>query len=690
MDVVLGGDRLGAGNKNNIELKTYERSTHDYSSIFKSSMSSGTLVPFMNEIALPGDSWEIDLDCDIMTLPTLGPLFGSYKVQLDVFVSPVRLYQGALNMDLTGVGLQMDKIYLPQVELKYKVQQNELWKDGSQVNNSCIFSYFNIRGLGHTTSDAAGTIIKRKFNATDWINYWNVYKQYYANKQEEIGAMIHNSMDIADNEIISFQAITVINGRADVENIGQYVNTNTEIDLEIKPDTVFSITFDNDNLPSYNDVIINYTVGGEGNYQRRDSIALLFGNIENMPGLNKIVCSNPIGKFAKWTAETGRTWVGVYGYEYNGQTEIDIEKPQVLTFPLSNIDDALQEILRLNRINDQFIFSENNQSIEAPFKNTLRLGNSDRYSIQAKMEGLGLKTYQSDMFNSWVNNEWQEGVGGINEITSVDTSHGNFTIASLIIANKVFNMLNRIAVSDGTYGSYISAVYTTDMKRGIMSPVYCGSLIRELAFQQVVSNASSEVDGNQQPLGTLAGRGVMTQKKKGGYIKINVDEPSVILGLVSLTPRIDYSQGNKWNNNIRTLADLHRPQLDEIAFGDLITDAMAWWDTKVESNNAQSGLVRYKSAGKVPAWINYMTDVNRTYGNFADENDSMFMTLNRKYERDFVRNYVTIKDLTTYIDPAKYNNIFADTRRDAQNFWVQISKDIKLRRKMSSKVMPNL
>ena len=113
---------------------------------------------------------------------------------------------------------------------------------------------------------------------------------------------------------------------------------------------------------------------------------------------------------------------------------------------------------------------------------------------------------------------------------------------------------------------------------------------------------------------------------------------------------------------------------------------MAWFDTFV-NNNGTGG---YKSAGKVPAWLNYMTDVNRTYGNFADENDSMFMTLNRKYERDFEGVGVTIKDLTTYIDPAKYNNIFADTRRDAQNFWVQISKDIKLRRKMSSKVMPNL
>ena len=34
------------------------------------------------------------------------------------------------------------------------------------------------------------------------------------------------------------------------------------------------------------------------------------------------------------------------------------------------------------------------------------------------------------------------------------------------------------------------------------------------------------------------------------------------------------------------------------------------------------------------------------------------MTLNRKYERDFDGSSVTIKDLTTYVDPAKYNNIF--------------------------------
>ena len=90
--VTLGGDRLGSGKKQKVDLKNYERSSHDLSYIWRSTMASGTLVPFMSEVGLPGDSFDIDLDVDIKTHPTIGPLFGSYKVQLDVFSCPVRLY----------------------------------------------------------------------------------------------------------------------------------------------------------------------------------------------------------------------------------------------------------------------------------------------------------------------------------------------------------------------------------------------------------------------------------------------------------------------------------------------------------------------------------------------------------------------------------------------------------------------
>ena len=103
------------------------------------------------------------------------------------------------------------------------------------------------------------------------------------------------------------------------------------------------------------------------------------------------------------------------------------------------------------------------------------------------------------------------------------------------------------------------------------------------------------------------------------------------MGIVSITPRLDYSQGNKWDVNLKTMDDFHKPALDEIGFQDLITDQMAWWSTQW-TNDPPIGTPRYRSAGKQPAWINYMTNVNQVRGNFAIASNEMFMTLNRRYE----------------------------------------------------------
>ena len=134
-----------------------------------------------------------------------------------------------------------------------------------------------------------------------------------------------------------------------------------------------------------------------------------------------------------------------------------------------------------------------------------------------------------------------------------------------------------------------------------------------------------------------------------------------------------------------TYDDFHKPGLSAIGFQDLVIDQILWQDTDCASNN---GNITTNSAGKQPAWINYMTAVDRVYGNFADINKDMFMVLNRRYEADSLTG--AIQDMSTYIDPAKFNFIFATTELDSQNFWVQINKQIECRRKMSAKVMPNL
>ena len=130
--------------------------------------------------------------------------------------------------------------------------------------------------------------------------------------------------------------------------------------------------------------------------------------------------------------------------------------------------------------------------------------------------------------------------------------------------------------------------------------------------------------------------------------------------------------------------DFHKPELDEIGFQDLITEQMYWVGSTINEDRS----ITMNSAGKQPAWMNYMTSYNRTYSNFAVPTNEMFMTLNRQYEYDGGIN--NIKDITTYIDPAKYNNIFAETSLDSQNFWVQIGFNNTVRRKMSAKIIPNL
>jgi len=639
MKKTLGGDRLGSGKKNTVELHNYSRSTHNLSYPWRSSMSAGTLVPFMVEVAQPGDTFDIDLEIDIRTLPTVGPLFGSYKAQLDVFMCPVRLYQAQLHNNKLGIGLNMSRIKLPQYQLPARKDLTTRDIDNMQINSSCILNYLGVRGVG-INKNVDPFIPTRNFNAIPFLAYWDIYKNYYANKQEEIGAVIHGEPTALVTTVVS-------------------IDVRTLVTIPVTPDEA--------------NVVIN----------PNDLVQILFSGAQPIPeqiflqfGTN----SFPISQLGVWVLVApgelqciSLVPAQVNNWRYATLSELGVNVPRVQTFDLNNIDTMRDEILR--HAPDTTPFVVNDANLE-PY--SLVLGDTTGIQFMlSTQEGLGLKTYQSDLFNNWLSTEWIDGPGGINEISAVDTTDGNFTMDALLLARKVYDMLNRIAVSGGSYDDWIDAVYMHDRYKRAESPMYMGGMMQELVFQEVISNAGT----TDEPLGSLAGKGTMAKGKKGGSVTVRVDEPSYIIGIVSLTPRVDYSQGNRWDTHLETMDDFHKPALDEIGFQELITEQMAWWSTEHNGGDWET-----KSAGKQPAWLNYMTNVPRCYGNFANQNKEMFMTLNRRYEYDGVE----IKDLTTYIDPSKFNFIFAETNLDAQNFWVQIGCGIIARRKMSAKVMPNL
>jgi hypothetical protein len=655
MKTTIGGERLGSGSKAEISDKNYERSTHDLGYIWRSSMSAGTLIPFMSEVGLPGDSFDVDLDCSVLTLPTIGPLFGSYKVQLDVFQCPLRLYNGKLHMNMLNIGMDMSAVKLPQLmfESYYNINKD----DNMQVNPSSILSYFGIRGAGRKTSTGttAGTV-KRSFNAIPLLAYWEIYKNYYANKQEERGFYI-------DGVGTTISSVTFIDSSGEYNLFGSSNARIPVIDESEYPTEIIidgSREFDED--LNFDEVFIYDNDAGQD-----EPITSFFEEVF-VDKFGRIV-----GRFWK-RASTPEIYVR------SATLTINPNSVSLKEFPLTNIDDMRMSILADVASTSAFQVDKNS---DAPYGAPLALLSGVKWKATLSQMGLGVKTYQSDLFNNWISTEWIDGTNGINEITSIDTSGGSFNIDTLNLASKVYEMLNRIAISGGSFDNWLDAVYTHERAKSIESPVYHGSLIKELTFEEVISNAETETEFGKKPLGTLAGKGRLTQKDKGGKFVIKVHEPSYIIGIVSLTPRLDYSQGNKWDMNLKTMDDFHKPALDQIGYQDLITDQMAWFDTVCDDSDN----VEFFSAGKQPAWLNYMTNVNRCYGNFADINKEMFMTLNRRYE---FSNSEGISDLTTYIDPIKFNQIFADTALDAQNFWTQIKVDLIARRKMSAKQIPNL
>ena len=159
---------------------------------------------------------------------------------------------------------------------------------------------------------------------------------------------------------------------------------------------------------------------------------------------------------------------------------------------------------------------------------------------------------------------------------------------------------------------------STDYYFRAETPVYEGGMLTTIDFEAVVSNSASSASGVEEPLGSLAGRG-FNQGKKGGKIVIKVSEPCYIIGLASITPRVDYSQGNDWDNDLDTLDDLHKPQLDGIGYQDLMQKWM------------HAGANEEAAIGKTVAWINYMTNYNKSYGNFAVGGSESYMCLNRIY-----------------------------------------------------------
>lgn len=648
----FGKATLGGGNKMNVHLRNYERSTHNLSKVVRTTMNVGTLVPIYTNIALNGDTFTMDINSLIKTKPAIAPLFGNYKFQVDVFQIPMRLYISALHNNSVGVGMNMSKVLTPQMVFDSNY-------GGKPFSSSSLMAYLGLRGIKKGKDGES-----QEYFGIPMLAYYDIFKNYYANKQEKTAYVISNFR--SKNKIVYPTEVIYTDGNKNYT----FQPTETDPNIDIWPQYGFTMKVPADVISGKWRIALGsdaqVTLNDTGTITDSTTTTTLFYTSYKLDNQTKI-------------------------YEFSWQTGDSLEKLQVTFYPeqvryienelklqpflLENIDDVREKILT-TPFYQKFIFGDSTygQVLPSPYSDNFTVNNG-LYSPSGKQTGLCVKTFQSDIFQNYLDSEWIEGVNGIAEITKVDTSNG-LKLDDLNLAQKVYNMLNRVAVSGGSYEDWQEAVYGEDALRRAESPIYEGGMSATIAFEEVVSTADSDTAAaKNQPLGTLAGKGFQ-MNKKGGKIVIHAKEPALIMAIASITPLIDYSQGNKWYmSELTNLDKLHKPALDGIGFQNLPQDWLV--------ATANSGI----NVGKSPAWIHYMTDVNECYGDFAMGESERFMTLQKEYEVDKNNN---VSNTTTYIDPTQFNYTFADNTLGAQNFWVQVAFDIKGRRKMSAKQIPNL
>lgn len=650
----IGKNTLGDNNKMHVRLREYDMSSQNLSYVFRSTMGVGMLVPFMKIVCQKGDIFDIKLTNKTMTHPTLGPLFGSFKLQHFIFTAGFRLYNSWLHNNRTGIGMKMSDIKFPLIYRGYNIDVNQNAKN----NPSSLYSYIGWKGI----REKPGKHYARK-NAIPVLIYLDIFKNYFANTQEDKFYMIAGDTDVS----VKFR-------QTGVDMFTVKVGENKE-QKWITPINNVTVLEASDNVKNYADFW--------------KSLKIRFYNPSTKASKESYINYLTSNSNTRTITTDKVTTVFPAGNSLDGYTVI--KGIFVGNFPGDEIqyNSSLKTILKenkletLDKIRDEILKTPGNQALvieNSLDENVKGLFNDIRKASSNKLGGLVLKTYDSDIFNNWVKTDWIDGENGISKITALKPDEdGTITMDALNLQQKVYNMLNRIAVSGGTYRDWLETVYTAGRYLDRPeAPVFQGGMSQTIEFDEVVATTGN---AEGQVLGELAGRGYARQPNTSGRLHFQVEEPGYVMGLIAITPMVDYSQGNDFDLNLFTMDDLHKPALDGIGYQDLMNEQRAWWTAE------QSGTsITDTTPGKSVAWIDYMTNFNKTFGNFAVGESEDFMVLNRNYERDDNNG---ISNGSTYINPQEHIDIFADTALDSQNFWVQTACEITRRGNYSAKQIPN-
>ena len=301
--------------------------------------------------------------------------------------------------------------------------------------------------------------------------------------------------------------------------------------------------------------------------------------------------------------------------------------------------------------------------------------------------GMLTGTYLPDRMNVILNDSfYSKNVSTV----QVSTAGDKFQVDQLVTAKKLWNARNKDAMSSGTFKDWIRMHFGVTPKIMDDMPTFLGASTSDISFEDIRATTSAKVGDSDQYLGDKASSGLGYSRSRRH--SVIADRPGYVMVLAQIVPQVDYYQNLERFVSHRKLSDGFRPEFNGIGLQDvLVSDINADYSGM---NNPYSEVLdledpRTTSVGKQPAWIEYMTEVNRVRGTFCTTEKSWVLARNMMADpASSESSPVDNTTISAYILPQDWNQPFAVQDATAQNFYLQVYIRSRVRSTVLKRLLP--
>lgn len=329
------------------------------------------------------------------------------------------------------------------------------------------------------------------------------------------------------------------------------------------------------------------------------------------------------------------------------------------------------------------------QLAQTPIEGLFRISSGSLYKapfMAVPLGGLWQACYMPDRMNVILSDTFFK--KNVSTVT-VSTVGDSFQVDQLVTAKKLWNSRNNDVITNGTFKDWVRVHFGVTPKIMDDMPTFCGATSSDILFEDIRATTSAKIGDSDQYLGDK-GSSAMGYGDSRRF-NIEVDRPGYIMAIATLVPRVDYYQFTERYVRHTKLSDMFRPEFNGIGYQDVLvsdlnTEFPEGWDASAVVSVDNNPFAQ--SVGKQPAWIEYMTAVNKVRGSFCTTEKSWVLARDMRGNTDPSAEISPTQNtaFTAYIDPADWNQPFADQSPTAQNFYAQFY----LRHRVRSTVLKRL